>query len=78
MTPLSTRKSRLCFIAEDTVRYRSKLRRVVVEVDRDGYAVNLRLEGTRQRFPLSFAAMYNQAVKIEVDRQRAAKKAKRK
>ena len=77
MTSLISRKSRLCFCSEDTIRYRGKYRRVVVEVDRDGCTANLRLEGTRQRFPLSFGGMYNQAVKIEVERQRAAKKAGR-
>lgn len=77
MTSLISRKSRLCFISEDVQRYRGKLRRVVVEVDRGGYSANFRLEGTRARFPLSFAAMYNLAVKIEVERVRATKKASR-
>lgn len=78
MTSLISRKSRLCFMSEDVVRYRGKLRRVVVEVDTQGRQASLRLEGTRARFPLSFAGMYCQAVKLEVERQRAAKKAGKK
>lgn len=78
MTSLETRKSRLCFMTSDTVRYRGKLRRVVVEVDTQGRTAQFRLEGTRARFPLSFAGMYVQAVKLQVEQVRAAKKASKK
>ena len=77
MTSLISRKSRLCFISEDCARYRGKLRRVVVEVDKTGYGGTVRLEGTRTRFPFSFAGLYAHAVKIEVEKQRAARKAQK-
>lgn len=77
MTSLLSRKSRLAFVSEDVVRYRGKLRRVVVEVDTQGRTAQFRLEGTRPRYPLSFAGMYNRAVQLEVERLRAAKKAGR-
>lgn len=77
MTSLISRKSRLCFMSEDVVRYRGKLRRVVVEVDTQGRTAQFRLEGTRARYSLSFAGMYNKAVQIEVERQRAVKKGKK-
>ena len=78
MTSLISRKSRLCFISEDCARYRGKLRRVVVEVDKTGYGGTVRLEGTRTRFPFSFAGLYDYAVKIDVEKQRAVRKATRK
>lgn len=76
MNALDTRKSRLAFITSDEIRYRGKSRRVVVEVHRSGMTADIRLEGTRQRFPISFGGIYNQAVKIEVERKRAVKKGK--
>ena len=77
MTSLITRKSRLAFVSEDQVRYRGRLRRVVVEVDKQGREASFRLEGTRSRFPLSFAGMYCYAVKLEVAKNLAEKKATR-
>lgn len=77
MTSISERKSRLSFITEDTVRYGRKLRRIVVEVSRDGYTADVRLEGTRKRYPVSFAGIYVHAVKISVEKERAAKKGRK-
>ena len=77
MTSLISRKSRLAFVSEDTVRERGRYRRVIVEVSRDGTTADIRLEGLRTRFPISFAAVYGLAVKLEVAKQRAEKKAKR-
>lgn len=78
MKSLADRKSRLAFITEDTVRYRGSLRRIVVEVSRDGYTAEVRLEGTRTRYPFSFGGIFNHAVKSAVERQRAEKRAARK
>lgn len=77
MTAIIKRKSPLRFIAEDTVRYRGRYRRVVMEVERDGLTVQVRLEGTQRRYAVSFAGIYNLAVKIAVERERAERKAKR-
>lgn len=78
MTSLLSRKSRLAFVSEDVVRYRGKLRRVVVEVEKDGYAGYVRLEGTRQRFPFSFGGLYNYSVQRFTDKEVAARKAAKK
>ena len=75
MTSLISRKSRLQFATEDQVRERGKYRRVIVEVDRDGTTADIRLEGLRSRFPISFASIYSLAVKKEVERTRTVKKA---
>jgi hypothetical protein len=75
MTALAKRKSRLTFETSDAVRYRGKLREVVIEAEQ--YSANVRLKGSRARFPISWAGIYNQAVKIAVEKQRAEKKAKR-
>lgn len=74
MTRLSQRKSRLIFVTEDEVRYRGKYRRVVVEADASGYTARLRLEGTRARFEVSWAGIYQQAVKWHVESERRAKR----
>lgn len=78
MTSLASRKTRLTILSEDTARYRGKLRRVVVEVDKTGYGGMVRLERTRQRYPFSFAGLHDYAVKIAVEKARAERKAKRK
>ena len=74
MTRLSKRKSQLSFISEDTVRYRGRLRSVVVEIDRNGYSGVVRLEGTRQRFPFSFGGLFNHAVQLAVKQKQAEKR----
>lgn len=74
MTRLSQRKSRLTFVTEDEIRYRGKYRRVVVEADASGYIARLRLEGTRARFEVSWAGVYQQAAKLHVEAQRRAKR----
>lgn len=75
MTRLDERKSRLLIETSDTVRERGALREVVLEPQ--PYYVVVRLKGLRSRFPISYAAIWNQAVKIEVERQRAEKKSKK-
>ena len=76
MTRLSERKSKLLIQTSDTVREKGKSREVIIE-PLPHYAV-IRLKGLRSRYEISWAGIWNAAVKIEVERQRAEKKAKRK
>jgi len=78
VTSLISRKSRLCFASEDCIRYRGKLRRVIVEVDKNGYTGFVRLEGTRQRYPFSFGGLYNHSVQRFTEKEMAARKAAKK
>lgn len=75
-TALAKRKSRLTFETSDTVRYRGKLREVVIEAN--AYTASIRLKGTRQRYELSWAGAFNHAVRVHVEKQRSEKKARRK
>lgn len=75
MTALAKRKSRLTFETSDVVRYRGRLREVVIEATE--YTASVRLKGTRQRFEVSWAGVYNHAVKVAVEKQRAERKAQR-
>lgn len=75
MTALAKRKTRLTFETSDSVRYRGKLREIIIEATE--YTAAIRLKGTRQRFELSWAGIYNQAVKVSVDKARAERKAAR-
>lgn len=75
MTSLASRKTKLRFETSDSVRYRGKLREVVV--DATEYTATIRLKGSRQRFEISWAGIWNQAVKIAVEKQRAERKARR-
>lgn len=76
MTALANRKTRLTFETSGLVRYRGKLREIVVEAT--PYSATVRLKGTRQRFETSWAGIFNHAVKVQVEARRAAKKAARK
>jgi hypothetical protein len=76
MTALRERKTRLTFETADEIRDRGRYRAVVVEAEPD-YAV-LRLKGTRHRFQVSWAGLYQYAAKCEVDRLRREKAASRK
>jgi hypothetical protein len=72
MTAIAKRKSHLTFETSDTVRYRGKLREVVIEAGE--YIAKVRLKGTRQRFEISWAGVFNLAAKVAVDKARAEKK----
>jgi hypothetical protein len=63
MTKLSERKTRLCFTTDAEVRYRGKLRAVIVEVE-NGFHANVRLAGTRQRYPFSWEGLYQRAAEL--------------
>lgn len=77
MAHLEKRKSRLTFTTADTVRERGKLREVVVEATTP-YWATVRLAGMRKSYKVSFASIYTLAVKQEVEKQRAEKKAAKK
>lgn len=76
MTSLAKRKSRLQFTTCDIVRERGKLREVVIEAHT--HTATVRLLGMRRGYEISYASIYDAAVKRHVEQQRAAKKAARK
>ncbi len=76
MTALAKRKSRLSFETSDSVRYRGRLREVVIEANE--YTASVRLKGTRQRYPISWAGIFNLAVKLHVEQLRKDRKNKKK
>lgn len=75
MTALEKRKSRLVVEASDCIRERGKLREVTLELH--PYTLSVRLKGMRQSFELSYAAIYDLAVKKHVAALRAEKRTKR-
>lgn len=75
MTSLAKRKTRLQFTTSDSVRYRGRLREIVVEATE--YTAIVRLKGTRQEYEVSWAGIWNLAVKIAVEKQRAEKRARK-
>jgi len=82
VTRLRDRKSRLAFTTEAEVRYRGKLRPVVVEVDPNGTWGNVRLAGTRLRYPFSWTGVFHDAAdrfaRSERERKRKEREARRK
>lgn len=78
MTKLATRKTRLSFETEATVRYRGQDRPVLVECDSTGHHAGLRLKGTRVRYEVSWRGVYDFAAKVKAERDRAERKAKKK
>lgn len=76
MTKLSQRKSRLRFTSDAEVRYRGKMRPVIIEVD-NGYTASVRLGGTRQRYPFSWMGVYDYAADRFARSERERKKKER-
>lgn len=76
MTPLSKRKTKLQFITANEVRERGRYRQVIIEAQPQ-YAV-VRLQGMRKGFVITYAGIYDAAVKIAVAAERAEKAAKKK
>ena len=76
MAKLADRKTRLQFTTGAEVRYRGKLRAVVVEVE-NAFTANVRLAGTRLRYPFSFHGLHDWAAELfarqERDRRRVAR-----
>jgi hypothetical protein len=73
MTSLSKRKTRLLIQTEETVREAGRYREVVLEAH--PYHASVRLKGLKTSFEVSWAAVYQLAVKIQVENERRAKKA---
>ena len=65
----------MSFVTEDEVREQGRHRQVVVEAH-PGYCT-LRLHGLRTGYPLSYAAIYQFAVRVAVEAERKEKKAKK-
>jgi len=76
MTSLAHRKTRLSVEFSDTIRERGKLREVTMLLT--PYGVQVRLKGLRSVYEISPAAIYNRAVLLHVEKQRAERKARRK
>jgi Fic family protein len=76
MTKLSERKSRLAFTTDAQIRYRGKLRAVIVEVD-NPFTASVRLSGTRQRYPFSWHWLHDEAAALFSRQERERKKKER-
>lgn len=74
MTHLTKRKSKLVFTTSDTVRYKGQEREVVVEVS--PFVAVCRLAGTRTRYEMSWAGIFQHAAATFAAKQRAERKAK--
>lgn len=75
MARLSKRKSKLVFTTSDTVRYKGQEREVVVEVS--PFVATCRLAGTRTRYEMSWAGIFQHAAASFAAKARAERKAKR-
>ena len=76
MTRLAERKTKLQFITGAEIRYRGKMRAVVVEID-SAFTATVRLQGTRLRYPFSWHGLHDYAADIFVRNERARIKAER-
>ena len=69
------RKSNLTLRTGAVIVQKSKPRSVVIEwTPATPDLVSLRLQGTRQRFPVSAATLYTMAVQLHADRERAERR----
>lgn len=76
MTKLSQRKTKLQFTTDAEVRYRGKMRPVIVEVQ-NGFVASVRLQGTRQRYEFSWAGLHDWAAELYARRERERRKKER-
>lgn len=76
MKKLSQRKSRLAFTTDAEVRYRGKMRAIIIEVD-NPFSGNVRLAGTRQRYPFSWHGLHDYAAEIFARNERERRKQER-
>ena len=76
MTKLSQRKTKLHFTTDAAVRYRGKLRPVVIEVQ-NGFTAAVRLQGTRQRYEFSWRGLHDWAADLHARRERERRKQER-
>jgi hypothetical protein len=77
MRKLSERKTKLQFTTDAEVRYRGKMREVIVEVD-NGFTASVRLKGTRLRYPFSWHGLHDWAADLFARNERERRKAERK
>jgi hypothetical protein len=73
---LSQRKSRLAFTTDAEVRYRGKMRAIIVEVD-NPFSGSVRLAGTRQRYPFSWHGLHDYAAELFARNERERRKKER-
>jgi hypothetical protein len=73
MTKLSARKTKLSFTTDAEVRYRGKMRAVIVEVD-NPFTASVRLSGTRQRYPFSWHGLHDWAADLFARQERERRK----
>jgi hypothetical protein len=76
MTALKERKTNLAFQVEAEIRECGRYRKIVLEPK--PFFLEVRLSGTRTRFPVSYEAIYQLAARIAADRERAERKERRK
>lgn len=76
MTHLSDRKTKLQFTTGAEVRYRGRMRAVVVEVN-NAYTATVRLQGTRQRYEFSWHGLHDWAADLHARRERERRKQER-
>jgi hypothetical protein len=76
MSQLIKRKSKLVFTTSDTARYKGSERQIIIEAT-PFYAV-CRLAGTRTRYEMSWAGIFNFAAAAFANKERAERKANRK
>lgn len=76
MTRLSERKTKLRFTTDAEVRYRGRLRAVIVEAD-NSYTASVRLSGTRQRYEFSWHGLHDWAAELHARREKQRRKDER-
>lgn len=76
MTKLSSRKTRLCFTTDAEIRYRGRMRAVIIEVE-NGYHASTRLAGTRQRYPFSWEWLFSKAAALFAEQERIRRREER-
>ena len=76
MTTLRTRKTRLSFETDQEVRYRGKMRPLIVEPS--PWFCVVRLKGTRLRYEIPWYAVFMKGAQLLADKQREDRKAARK
>jgi len=74
MAKLSQRKSRLMFTTSDTIRYKGTERAIIVEAT--PFIAICRLAGTRTRYEMSWAGIFNCAAAAFAEKVRAERKRK--
>lgn len=73
MTNLVTRKTKLIFTSADIVRESGKFREVVIEAH--PLHATVRLKGLRTGYDIPWSSIWSMAVRAEVEKTRAEKKA---